>query len=254
MSTTPSRYVYTGMDTFTVEHVRVLVNQRDAQAVALALVAGIVPFRPMKPGLDDAMAWFGGSLSPYESGFRAGTSPVRLRAMQDAINRLGYETNQVPVCVLDLVRIRHTAAAREGENSGDTLCGAATLALDPNVAAPHLSLRGTDFNYGQLHATFSANNTAHPNRAIHALSRALGVEDDEPESTVPLDRIIGGRDGVEAGLKVSKAKTIAKYEPDVASIWMLKPDVPGHNIIFDTFHAEYDNAPVYRVFKAASAK
>lgn len=253
MNVTSPRYVYTGMDAFTVEHVRVLVDQRDAQAVALALVAGIVPFRPMKPGLDDAMAWFGGSLSPYESGFRAGTSPVRLRYMQNAINRLGHETNQVPVCVLDLVRVRHTAAAREGENGGDTLCGAATLSFDLNTVAPRVSLRGTDVTTGQFHATFSANNTAHPNRAIHALSRALGVEDDEPESTVPLDRIIGGRDGVESGLKVSKAKTIAKYEPDVASIWTLKPDVPGHNIIFDTFHAEYDNAPVYRVFKASSA-
>lgn len=253
MNVTSPRYVYTGMDAFTVEHVRVLVDQRDAQAVALALVAGIVPFRPMKPGLDDAMAWFGGSLSPYESGFRAGTSPVRLRYMQNAINRLGHETNQVTVCVLDLVRVRHTAAAREGENGGDTLCGAATLSFDLNTVAPCVSLRGTDVTTGQFHATFSANNTAHPNRAIHALSRALGVEDDEPDATVPLDRIIDGRDGVEAGLKVSKAKTIAKYEPDAASIWTLKPDVPGHNIIFDTFHAEYDNAPVYRVFKAASA-
>lgn len=253
MNVTPTRYIYTDMDAFTVEHVRVLVDQRDAQAVALALVAGIVPFRPMKPGLDDAMAWFGGSLSPYESGFRAGTSPVRLRYMQNAINRLGHETNQVPVCVLDLVRVRHTAAAREGENGGDTLCGASTLSFDLNTVAPCVSLRGTDVTTGQLHATFSANNTAHPNRAIHALSRALGVEDDEPESTVPLDRIIGGRDGVEAGLKVSKAKTVAKYEPDVASIWSITPDVPGRDITFDTFYTAYENAPVYRVFKAAGA-
>lgn len=240
-----------GAHAFTVEHVRALVDQRDAQAVALALVAGIVPFRPMKPGLDDAMSWFGWSLAPYESGFRAGTSPVRLRAIQAAVNKLGYETNHVPVCVLDLVRVRHTAAAREGENGGDTLCGAATLSCSPNTSAPHVSLRGTDVTDGQLHATFTANNTAHPNRAIHALSRALGVNDDEPEAVVPLDRIIDGRDGVEVGPKVSKAKTFARYESDLASIWSLKPCVPGHDIIFDTFHTEYTDEAVYRVFKAA---
>lgn len=243
-----------GVHKFTIEHVRVLVDPHDAQAVALSLVAGIVPFRADGGGLDDAMAWFGGSLVAINPGVRALENHTRFLRYRNTVQALDTRTNQVPVCVLDLLRIKHTAAAREHADGGSTLFGAATLTATPQPHHEvHISLGGTDAAFGQLNATFTAANASQPAAGLSALKHATKISVNMNPPICRLADIIGGREGGEAGVKVSKAKTFARYEPDAASIWSLTPQLPGHDIIFDTFHTEYADTPVYRVFKAAPA-
>ena len=243
-----------GVHEFTVEHVRVLVDPTDAQAVALALVSGIVPFRADGGGLNDAMDWFGRSLVPLNAGLRALGNQSQYRQFQSTVQSLDTRTNQVPVCVLDLLRIKHTNAARNHfADGGSTLFGAATLNTSTQPSSVRLSFDGTAVSSGQLHATFTAANGSHPSPAITALTRTLRPSSAYPPTTYDLNDIIGGREGGEAGAKVSKAKTFARYEPGMASIWSLNPSVPGHDIVFDTFHTEYADEAVYRLFKATPA-
>lgn len=242
-----------GVHEFTIEHVRVLIDPHDAQAVALALGAGVIPYHADGGGggLGDAMAWFGRSLVPLNAGLRALGNQQQYRQFQSTVQALDTRTNQVPVCILDLLRIKHTTAARNhSTNGGGTLFGTATLNTSTQPSDVRFSLGGTSVSFGQLHATFTAANSSHPSSALSTLARTLHPHGMVEPPTYGLDDIIADREGDESSLKISKAKTIARYEPDVASIWSITPTFPGHDIIFDTFHREYADTPVYRVFKA----
>lgn len=242
-----------GVHEFTVEHVRMLIDPDDAYATALALGAGVFPYLAGDSAVDKAAGWFGRSLVPLNAGLRALGNQQQYRQFQSTVQALDTRTNQVPVCTLDLLRIKHTTAAREHADGGSTLFGTATLNTAIQPSGVRFSLDGTAASSGQLHSTFTAANFNHPSPALTALARTLCPNYAMEPPTYALADIIGDRDGSEASLKISKAKTIARYEPDVASIWSITPTVPGHDIIFDTFHREYADTPVYRVFKSTPA-
>lgn len=243
-----------GVHGFTVEHVRMLVDPSDAQTAALALGAGVLPYREGDSAVDKATQWFGRSLVPLNAGVRALDNQYQYQEFRATVQALDTRTNQVPVCTLDLLRIRHTHAARvHGADGGSTLFGAATLNTSTRPGDVRFSLGSTVASYGQIRTTFTAANSNRPSPALTTLTRTLDQHIMLGPPTYALADIIGEREGVESSLKVTKAKTVATYEPDIASIWSITPNVPGRDIIFDTFHLEYADTPVYRVFETAPA-
>lgn len=246
----PEPTVEPHLDGFTIEHVRCMVAPEDVHTLALALIAGVIPYRAPVTPMDNVLDWFGRSLMPFDSGFQ-GTVSTYSEAVRRTVTGLDTQTNQVPVGFLDLLRIRHTALARVGANGGDTLCGTATLSCATGTAAPEFSLRGTDVYAGNISATFAASNTLRPADMPASLIQALGVDESARRVLTNVNQLADGREGEAAGVKVSKAKTVATYAPDMDSIWSLSPQVPGRDMTFDVFHAEYAGTPVYRVFKPA---
>lgn len=241
------------VDEFTVEHVRMLIDPKDATTVSLTLFSGMFPPTGPANGINAVFEWFGRNLVPYVEHART-TPDAHMHAQcRRAIAAIDTTTNQVPVCVLDLLRVRHTAAARQGlVDGGSSVFGTATLSASPGPFRPRFSLDGSCVTPGQLHATFAASTACEPNAPIDALAHAVGIGY-AFRRVVDLDDIIGGRAGEPSGIKHTKAKTVATYADDIASIWRLTPQLPGHDLIFDTFHMEYADTPVYRVFKAAPA-
>lgn len=238
------------LDGFTIEHVRCMVTPEDMHTLALALISGVIPYRTPETPMDNVLDWFGRSLVPFDSGFR-GTESINIKLVRRTVTGLDTRTNQVAAGFLDLLRIRHTALARAGASGGNTLCGAATLSCAPGTAEPGFSLRGTDVYAGNISATFAAANTLRPADMPASLAQALGADESARRVLTTVGQLAAGRDGESAGVKVSKAKTVATYAPDVDSIWSLTPRVSGEDMTFDVFHAEYANTPVYRVFKPA---
>ena len=250
--TAPQPLVETGLDGFTIEHVRCMVAPEDMHTLALALISGVTPYRRPSSPMDGVLVWFCRSLMPFDSGFR-GTESINTALVRRTVIDLDMATNQVAVGFLDLVRIRHTALARAGADGGSTLCGAATLSCTPNAAKPVFSLRGTDVESHQIRATFTAANTLRPADMPTSLIRTLGADEHARRVVTDIDCLAVGRDGEEASIKISKAKTVATYAGDRDSIWTLTPQAPGVDMVFDVFHAEYADKPVYRVYKPAPA-
>lgn len=232
---------------YTIEHVRCMIRPDDMHMLALALIAGIVPYRTGTTGLDTALEWFGSNIKPLEAGYNHLSSSLTFPAVQSIIAGLDTRTNQVPVGMLDLLRYRNTAGARAGEPGGDTICATATLTHAPGVR-PVASVAGTWLSHGIICSAFSAVNAARPHAATNALIKAINKE---PGRYVPLDSLdtfFNGRPGEAAGTKISKAKTFATYVNDHASIWSLTPRCLGEDMHFDVFYNKYADTPVYRVF------
>lgn len=256
-----------GVHEFTVEHVRALVDPTDAQAVALALVSGIVPFRADGGGLNDAMDWFGRSLVPLNAGLRALGNQSQYRQFQSTVQSLDTRTNQVPVCMLDLLRIKHTNAARNHfADGGSTLFGTATLNTSTQPSSVRLSFDGTAASSGQLHATFTAANASHPSPAITALTRTLrprGTLDElrhavelsgttNPDHNVPTLRMLSaGRPGDRSDHNYTSCMRFAQYAPDDHDVWTIRHGQrTGDDLVYDALVSSLSGTAYYRVFES----